>query len=239
VSQKVISRQKTFTAAGALAANRLVKLQSAGTITYAGATDPDVVGVTAAAAFAAGDKIPVDLISSQGTFKVESGGTITLGAELFQAASGTVAATGTVKRGTALEAAASADIFEAMFDNRLTGGAAITLVAGAATDEMLITITMGVAAVHVLEFWFSDAATGIGLTGTTISGALTIVSTFGAIHTALTAKKHVILVTNAAGIGKLSAVDSANTATLYPCIKNPVSGIPIVGPISGTNWEGV
>ncbi len=119
----------------------------------------------------------------------------------------------------------------------------IALAAGAATDEMEVTITVKdkdgnpIAAVHNLEFWFSESAAGIGLTGDSYSGALTAKT--GAILTALTAKKHAIVTTAATGIAKLSIVDSANPVDQYACVKSPVTGRIHVSAASAGNWEGV
>jgi hypothetical protein len=123
--------------------------------------------------------------------------------------------------------------------------ASIALAASATTDGMTITITVldaagvAVAAVHQLEFWMSEAATGIGLTADAYSGDLTIVATFGAILSAHTAKKHWSVVTNADGIFKATLVDSANPADQYVAVKKPLGAGLIVSAASGVNWEGV
>lgn len=120
----------------------------------------------------------------------------------------------------------------------------IALAASATTDGMEFTITAKdaagatVAGVHALEVWISEAATGIGLTADSYSGTVTAVSTFGSIHTALTAKKHFLVVTNAAGIFKGLAVDSANPTDQYVVAKNPLGAGVIVSAASGTSWEG-
>lgn len=128
------------------------------------------------------------------------------------------------------------------------GGNAVTftlaLAASATTDGMEVTITAKnaagstVAAVIPFEFWFSDAATGIGLTADAFSGTLTAPSV-GAIHTALTAKKHVLGVTAATGIATLLIVDSANPTDVYSAVRKPQGDGVVVSAASGTNWEGV
>jgi predicted RecA/RadA family phage recombinase len=127
-----------------------------------------------------------------------------------------------------------------------TGTAAtftIALAASATTDGMEVTITAKdgagttVAAVHNFEFWFSDAASGLGLTADSFSGALTAPSV-GVILNALTAKKHVLAQTAATGIATLLIVDSANPVDVYACVKNPANGAAIVSAASGTNWQG-
>lgn len=123
-----------------------------------------------------------------------------------------------------------------------TNNVTIALAASATTDGMDITITVvngdgdTVAAVHELEFWMSEAATGIGLTGDTYSGDLT--ATTGAILSALTAKKHWKVVTAATGIFAATLVASANPTDQYVAVKRPMSGTLVVSAASGTNWEG-
>lgn len=63
-----------------------------------------------------------------------------------------------------------------------------------------------------MDLVLSDAATGVGLTATTASGAVAVVSTFGTDLGVLTAKKALSVQTNAAGVYKLSITDTAKTA---------------------------
>lgn len=119
----------------------------------------------------------------------------------------------------------------------------IVLAASATTDGMDITITAKdaasgtVAAVIPIEWWISEATTGIGLTADSYSG--TVTASVGAIHTALTAKKHFLGVTAATGIMTATAVDSANPADQYVVVKKPLGNGVVVSVVSGTNWEGV
>lgn len=119
----------------------------------------------------------------------------------------------------------------------------VALAASATTDGMEVTITAKdaagatVAAAIPFEFWFTDAATGIGLTADSFSGALTAPSV-GAIHTALTAKKHVLGITAASGIATLLIVDSANPTDVYAAVRKPLGNGVVVSVVSGTNWEG-
>lgn len=126
--------------------------------------------------------------------------------------------------------------------DNMVASAVPVLSAGAATDEMDITITVKnaagetIAAVHQLEVWITDSATAYTLTSTAASGALTAVD--GGIITALTAKKHVICVTPATGIINLSLVDSANTAGETVCVKLPngsfsASAVSVAGSYEG------
>ena len=120
--------------------------------------------------------------------------------------------------------------------------ASIVLSAGAATDEMDITITVQDAAgatiadSHYLTVWITDDADALTLTGTAASGALTAVD--GAILSVLTAKKHVTCVTPATGIINLSLVDSANTAGEYVCVLLPNGLFSISAPSVAGSYEG-
>lgn len=117
----------------------------------------------------------------------------------------------------------------------------VALAASSTTDGMDITITAKdpagdtVEGVWGFEWWISEAATGIGLTADSYSGAVTAGT--GSILTALTAKKHFLATTAATGIFVATAVDSANPADQYVVVKLP-SGDLVVSSVSGTNWEG-
>lgn len=115
----------------------------------------------------------------------------------------------------------------------------VALAAGAAnTMTMTITAVDGagstVAKVVPFQFWLSEAATGMGLTGDSYSGALT--ATAGAIHTALTAKKHVLGVTAADGVAVLSLVDTNKPADQYAVVARPDGDGLVVSAASGTSW---
>lgn len=112
--------------------------------------------------------------------------------------------------------------------NTLVGGIATALpvlTAGAATDEMDITISVKDAAgsvlakPHILEVWITDSSANLTITGTSASGALTAVD--GAVLQVITAKKHITCLTPATGIINLSLVDSANTAGEIVCVRLP------------------
>lgn len=118
----------------------------------------------------------------------------------------------------------------------------IAIAASSTTDGMDITVTVKdmdgaiVAAVHELDLWMSEAATGIGLTGDTYSGDLT--ASVGAVLTALTSKKHWRVATAATGIFTATLVDSANPTDQYVVAKKPLGAGVIVSDVSGTNWQG-
>lgn len=128
-----------------------------------------------------------------------------------------------------------------LVDNTIATAVPI-LSAGAATDEMDITITCKNAAGEIitqvcqLEVWITDSATAYTITGTGASGALTAVD--GGVLTALTAKKHIICVTPATGIINLSLVDSANTAGEIICVKLPNGNFSQSAASVATNYEG-
>jgi len=112
--------------------------------------------------------------------------------------------------------------------NNIDGGIASAvpvLTAGAATDEMDIIITVKdaagdvIASPHILEVWITDTAGTLAITSTSASGALTAVD--GSVLEAITAKKHVEVLTPATGIINLSLVDSANTEGEIVCVRLP------------------
>lgn len=78
-----------------------------------------------------------------------------------------------------------------------------------------------------LELWLSDAATGDGLTGTAASGTVQAKAASGTVLTALTAKKHIIVQTLAAGTFVLEITDSAKTG-YYVAVAHPLTGAPVV-----------
>lgn len=118
----------------------------------------------------------------------------------------------------------------------------IALSASATTDGMDITITVqdgagtAIDAVHLLEVWVSEAATGIGLTADTASGDLTWGT--GTEWEEITSKKHYRVLTDVNGVAVATLVDSANPTDQYIAVKHPLSGKIIVSSASGTNWEG-
>jgi hypothetical protein len=109
--------------------------------------------------------------------------------------------------------------------------------AAGATNTLTATITLkdrsgaAIAAVHGIEVWISRDSDGSGLTATAASGTLT--ASTGTIRTALTAKKHVMLTTDANGIAVLALVDSAKTQGERFIVKMP-GGRLVVGAASVT-----
>lgn len=114
MSQYVVTPTKTFQATAAVAENLRVSYLSTGKIAVAGAGERGV-GTTDAPALAADDYVAVRLWSAQGTRMMVASEAITAGADVFAAAGGKVAATGTVKLGQAKEAAtANNDVIEVL-----------------------------------------------------------------------------------------------------------------------------
>ncbi len=133
----------------------------------------------------------------------------------------------------------SASAAELSLLDNVMATATIALAAGAA-NVMTVTITVKdaaaatIAAVHRLDMWVSEAATGIGLTADTISGDLTVGT--GSELQEIVSKKHYTLLTAATGIIVLSIEDTAKPADQYIVVANPLSGKLIVSAASGVNW---
>ena len=110
------TRTKTFRANVAVEEYLRVKL-SAGKVVVAGATDQDAIGVTERAALVANDPVSVWLNTAQGTVTMHSTGTVAVGAVVYAAADGKVAAAGSVVVGRALTATgASGGHLEVLMD---------------------------------------------------------------------------------------------------------------------------
>lgn len=116
----------------------------------------------------------------------------------------------------------------------------IALAASGTTNGMDVTITAKdgkgntVAAPTPVSFWMSNATTGIGLTASAYSGAVT--ATTGAFLTVLTAKKQFSAVTAATGILAFTIIDTVKPATEYVAIEAPSRRSLVVSGASGTNW---
>ena len=107
-------KRKTFISAQPLLEGRFVKITAAGvgvgapTVDYCSASDVNAIGVVEATTLAIGDKVTVNLLTGQGTVVSSALGAIGAGVVVFAAANGQVAATGTVRRGISVDAAAEA-----------------------------------------------------------------------------------------------------------------------------------
>lgn len=84
------------------------------------------------------------------------------------------------------------------------------------------------AGVFSFDVFLSDAATGVGLTGTSASGTVTAKSASGAVVGTYTAKKALRVQSLATGAFTLEVTDSAKTA-FYPAVVHPTTGRAVVG----------
>lgn len=86
---------------------------------------------------------------------------------------------------------------------------------GANVSEVTITVAdlddTAAAAVHHIDVWLSDAASGAGLTGTTASGTVTAKAASGVVISTYTAKKALRVQSLATGVFVLEITDSAKT----------------------------
>jgi len=110
---------------------------------------------------------------------------------------------------TAVAAAAGSNVSEVTFTVRDAAGAAI-------------------AAVHNLDIYLSDAATGAGLTATSASGTVTAKASSGAVIHTQSSKKALGVQTLATGVFVLEITDTAKT-TFYPVAILPSTGKAVVG----------
>lgn len=113
MSQMFETACRPFEAGAALSQHRRVKL-SAGKLAYAGAGDVSI-GTLEKPSFADGDIVAVRMRHAQGTQKMVASEAISLGAYVYGAADGKVAASGGAIEGIALEAAgANNDVIEVL-----------------------------------------------------------------------------------------------------------------------------
>jgi hypothetical protein len=104
--------ERTFVSGSTLA--RYLRVKTAAAIVVAGSTDVEL-GVNMNAVVTSGDTVNVKLRTAPGTCPMVASGAITLGNPVYAAASGKIAASGTVLIGTALNAAtADGDVVEVL-----------------------------------------------------------------------------------------------------------------------------
>lgn len=105
--------------------------------------------------------------------------------------------------------------------------------AASTSNVSLVTIQLvdglgnAVVGVFAVDVWLSDAATGVGLTANTASGAVGA-STSGTDLGALTAKKALRSLTDATGKYILSITDTGKNL-FVPCVSIPFSGKAVPG----------
>src|SRR3990167_2976318 len=128
MSQFVETPTRTFTAAAAIGQYLRVKDNGSAKLAVAGASDL-ALGQMEVPATAADQKVAVRLRTAQGSCKMVANGAISAYATCYAAASGKIAATGTVIVGTLLADAATADgdvveglpLFNAHVSSTITG----------------------------------------------------------------------------------------------------------------------
>jgi len=121
MSQYVETAVRGFAAGAAIGQFLRVYLTASNTLALAGANDYGI-GTMEDPSTAANEQVGVRLNSAQGSRKCVANGAITVGDPVYLAASGKVGASGSVRYGTALEAAtADNDIIEVLVDGN-TGG---------------------------------------------------------------------------------------------------------------------
>ena len=121
MSQSVEGNVKGFEASAAISVHARVTL-SGGKVATAGATVRGI-GTADTPSFADGNIVAVRLLSAAGTQKMIAAGAITAGANVFAAASGKIASSGTVPVGVAMEAAsADNDLIEVLPANTMLDG---------------------------------------------------------------------------------------------------------------------
>lgn len=126
-------------------------------------------------------------------------------------------------------------------ENAHVASISIALAASATTDGMDITVTCldatggRIPRMQMIDVWISEDSAGAGLTADSYSG--TVTASVGTILTALTAKKHLRVLTAASGIAVITAVASANPVDQYVAASAP-NGRVFVSVASGTSWEG-
>ncbi len=118
--------------------------------------------------------------------------------------------------------------------NELALAAKVSISAAAGTtNQTLVTFQFkdgagnNLAACVPIDIWLSDAATGIGLTATTASGAVGAGAS-GTDFGALTAKKAIRSLTDATGKYILAITDTLKTG-FFPCCSIPGTGQIAVG----------
>jgi hypothetical protein len=191
MSQYVEASVRGFTAGAAIGQFLRVYLTSSNTLALAGANDYGI-GTMEDPATAANEQVGVRLNSAMGTRKCVANAAITVGDPVYLAASGKVGASGSVRYGTALEAAtADNDVIEVLVDGN-TGGvqhlrartttanvnAGTTLLPAIPgrsyrlVDATMISIGGNAAGATAVRISATQAASGVQLVSNTV-GALT------------------------------------------------------------------
>lgn len=93
-----------------------------------------------------------------------------------------------------------------------------------------------ISSVFEFDLYLSDAATGIGLTGTTASGGIAALAASGTILGVLTTAKALRVITNAAGLFVLVITDSAKTG-FYPCAVAPSGAVQVGAQLTTASYH--
>lgn len=91
---------------------------------------------------------------------------------------------------------------------------------------LLDSADVAVAEPQPFTVWLSDAATGVGLTGTTASGTVTAKSASGAVFGTLTTKKALVVQPLATGVFTLEITDTAKTG-FYVAVQSPCGQVQV------------
>jgi len=220
---------------GGVTKGTFVKLSAAGTIVTATAVGDSVVGICEQTASANA----LTKYALPGTKTVVTSGAAIAVGDLLTAGTGGKAFVLDTQEGSnqryaavALTAAATADldvmVVLAAGSARVSPTVTFSAAAGA-SNVCNVTITVknaagtAIASPFILTVWLSDAATGVGLTGTSASGTVQAKSASGADLGPLTAKKALVVQTLATGVYILEITDTAKTA-FYVCATVPGTG---------------
>lgn len=196
MSQSVETNTKTLNAASAVGQFLRVKVNSSGLFALAGATD-SAVGVNILEVFAANDRLTAKLRTGAGTVKMVASGAITRGNVVYAAASGKIAASGSIVEGVALETSTTdGDIIEVMLFE-----AALTVVSG-----------------------FGVSTGTVAATGSTQGDAAALTGYVGYDVTAGDDTKGVVLPTAVAGLVVLVYNSGSAGLKIYPATADTING---------------
>jgi hypothetical protein len=178
------------------------------------------------------------VLDANGDYAFPATASITMpsGGDMTFASGSTLDVAGTLEIANVAVTATAAEL-NALDDAPVT--VTIGLAAGAA-NIMRVTVTIkdgagtAIDVPFLIEWWISEAATGIGLTADTISGDVVAVS--GTEWDQVTDKKRYRYLTAATGIFSFDIEDSAKPADQYIAVVHPLTGKLIVSAASGVNW---
>ena len=160
------------------------------------------------------------VVASGGTITVESGGALVLGATPLTMNGASIQGI----TSTVAELNLNDDLPASFtFAYASTGGSNVCEVSIQAKDAAGVAMTRAC----IVLIYLSDANTGVGVTGTTASGAVTAKANSGTDMGAITAKKVLLAQTKADGTFVLSITDTSKTG-FYVCVVPLRGGTPSV-----------